>query len=187
MSLSAAFFERPVEEVAADLVGATLLVGGAGGVIVETEAYARDDEASHSYIGPTARNAPMFGPAGCAYVYRIYGLHWCLNFTCGGGTAVLIRALEPTHGLAEMMRRRGLSDARTLCSGPAKLCQALGVDAALNGRPLTRPPFDLAPRSGRAPVIAGPRIGISRAVHTPWRFGLCGSRFLSRPMRQAES
>lgn len=183
MGLPAAFFERPVEAVAADLIGATLMVAGVGGVIVETEAYGRDDEASHSYIGPTARNAAMFGPAGCAYVYRIYGLHWCLNVTCGAGTAVLVRALEPTDGLADMIRRRGLSEPRTLCSGPAKLCQALGVDASLDGLPLTRPPFALARRSGDVQVITGPRVGISRAVQTPWRFGLAGSRFLSRPMR----
>ncbi len=184
MAMRAGFFERPVEAVAADLIGSTLMVGGIGGVIVETEAYARDDEASHSFAGPTQRNAAMFGPAGCAYVYRIYGLHWCLNFTCGAGTAVLVRALEPSRGLLEMTERRGWADLRKLCSGPAKLCQALGVDESLNCLPLDQPPFELIEASGIRQVVTGPRIGISRATQTPWRFGLAGSPFLSRPMRQ---
>jgi DNA-3-methyladenine glycosylase len=182
--LRRAFFARSVHEVAPELVGATLLVGGVGGLIVEVEAYHHTDPAAHSYIGPTERNAVMFGPPGFAYVYRSYGIHWCLNFVCepeGSASAVLIRALEPTAGLAAMRRRRGLSDLRTLCSGPGKLGQALGIDRSLNGLALDRPPFELRARESEPEIVTGPRIGISKAVDMPWRYGLAGSPFLSRP------
>ena len=183
MPLSAAFFERDVEQVARALIGATLLVDGVGGTIVETEAYDAADPASHSARGPSPRNAAMFGPAGRAYVYRSYGIHWCFNIVCAPGSAVLIRALEPTHGLATMIARRGLSEPRLLCAGPGRLCQALGIDARLDQAPLDAPPFVLLPAAGAVPLHAGPRIGITRAVDTPWRFCLAGSRFLSRPVR----
>lgn len=176
------FWERHPAEVAADLIGWSVFVNGVGGRIVETEAYHHEDPASHSYAGPTARNAVMFGPQAHAYVYRSYGIHWCLNFVCwqgapGGG--VLIRALEPTEGLKLMAERRGLADPRALASGPGKLGQALGVTRAHNGLALTSPPFAL--RSGPRPeLVIGPRIGISKAVDLPWRFGEAGSRYLSR-------
>lgn len=177
--VGAAFFDRPVQSVAMDLVGCDLTLGGVGGVIVETEAYAADDPASHSFNGPSPRNAVMFGPSGRAYVYRIYGLHWCLNFTCGSGSAVLIRAIEPVRGLDAMMLRRGVADPRALCSGPGKLCQALDVDGRLNGVSILAPPFEIV--SGAAsPVHVGPRIGISRGKDVPWRFSHGGSAFLSR-------
>jgi DNA-3-methyladenine glycosylase len=182
--LRRAFFDRSVHEVAPELIGATLLVDGVGGVIVEVEAYHHTDPAAHSYIGRTERNAVMFGPPGVAYVYRSYGIHWCLNFVCeaeGSASAVLIRALQPTHGLPIMRRRRGVKDERALCSGPGKLCQALGVTIRHNGLALDRPPFELRERE-RAPEIAtGVRIGISKAVEHPWRYGLKGSKFLSKP------
>ena len=183
-------FTAPAHEVARRLIGVTLLVDGVGGRIVETEAYDQSDPASHTFGGPTARNAAMFGPPGCAYVYRSYGLHWCINTVCreaGHGAGVLLRALEPTHGIDAMQARRGLQDARLLCAGPGRLAQALGIDASFNGRPLHLPPFALLePGAAGAPghdadgVVAGPRIGISKAVDVPWRFGLRGSRYLSR-------
>ena len=188
MNPAAIDFSAPSEQVARRLIGLRFLVNGAGGVIVETEAYDREDPASHSFGGPSPRNAAMFGPPGCAYVYRSYGIHWCLNFVCreaGHGAGVLLRALEPTNGLQAMRARRGLDDARLLCAGPGRVGQALGIDHSYNGLPLHRPPFALfAPEPGldRA-VLAGPRIGISKAVEQPWRFGLAGSRFLSRPFR----
>lgn len=182
---SSSFFERDVAAVARDLIGVTLLVDGVGGTIVETEAYDPGDPASHSARGQTPRNAAMFGPAGHAYVYRSYGMHWCLNFVCRPGSAVLIRALEPAHGLEAMIARRGLADPRLLCAGPGRLCQALGVDIALDGAPLDRPPFHLDGGTTPLPIHAGPRIGITRGIDTPWRFCLIGSRFLSKPMRNS--
>ena len=183
-------FSAPAHEVARRLIGVTLLVDGVGGRIVETEAYDQADPASHTFGGPTARNAAMFGPPGRAYVYRSYGLHWCINTVCreeGHGAGVLLRALEPTHGLEAMRARRGgMQDARLLCAGPGRLAQALGIDASFNHLSLTAPPFALLepdPTAGRHPpseVVAGPRIGISKAVDVPWRFGLRGSRYLSR-------
>ena len=182
-------FNEPSEVVARRLIGMTLLVDGVGGRIVETEAYDRDDPASHSFGGPTVRNAAMFGPPGRAYVYRSYGIHWCLNVVCreaGHGAGVLIRAIEPTMGLERMRRRRGLDEARLLCAGPGRLAQALGVDASFNGQSLDAPPFVLreAPHGHPAVVVeAGPRIGITKAADVPWRFGEKGSRFLSKPFR----
>ncbi len=172
--------------VARQLIGATLLVDGVGGRIVETEAYDREDPASHSFAGPTARNAAMFGPPAHAYVYRSYGIHWCLNIVCredGHGAGVLVRAIEPLAGLERMRERRGLDDLRLLCAGPGRVGQALGITHAHNGLAIDAPPFELLPASGRPRAISGPRIGISKAVEQPWRFGLEGSRFLSRPFR----
>lgn len=172
--------------VARGLVGALLLVDGVGGVIVETEAYEQDDPASHSFGGRTDRNAAMFREGGCAYVYRSYGMHWCLNVVsgpAGRGSAVLLRALEPTHGLAKMRERRRMDEERLLCSGPGRLCQALAVDRSHDGLALDAPPFSLTLPHGPAPLLVGPRIGISKGAATPWRFGLAGSRFLSRPFR----
>jgi DNA-3-methyladenine glycosylase len=171
-------------EVAAQLIGCIVLVDGVGGRIVETEAYDRDDPASHTYGGPNKRNIAMFGPPGHSYIYRSYGIHWCLNFVCresGHGAGVLIRALEPLAGLEVMRERRGLDDVRLLCSGPGRLCQALALGIRHNGMALDAPPFELLPREGEAALLAGPRIGISKARDTPWRFGLAGSRFLSKP------
>jgi DNA-3-methyladenine glycosylase len=186
--LTQAFFDRSVHEVAPDLIGATLLVRGVGGVIVEVEAYHHTDPAAHSHHGRTDRNAIMFGPPGYAYVYRSYGLHWCLNFVCegeGSASAVLIRALQPVTGLAAMRRRRGISVERLLCSGPGRLCQALAVTQAHNGLRLDRAPFALYVRAEAVEVVAGPRIGISKAVERPWRYGLAGSPFLSRPFKDS--
>lgn len=184
--LTRQFFDRSVHKVAPDLIGATLLFNGAGGIIVEVEAYHHTDPAAHSYNGPTERNAVMFGPPGFAYVYRSYGIHWCLNFVCedeGSASAVLIRALEPTAGLASMRRRRGLRGERDLCSGPGKLCEALGVSIKHNGLPLDRAPFELRARTAKPEIAVGVRIGISKAVDHPWRYGLQGSKFLSKPFR----
>ncbi len=181
--LKRSFFDRSVHEVAPDLIGATLLVDGVGGIIVEVEAYHHTDPAAHSFRGPTPRNSVMFGPPGFSYVYRSYGIHWCLNFVCeeeGSASAVLIRALEPTHGLAAMRRRRGLDDERALCSGPGKLCEALGVTIAHSELPLDRPPITLHARIGKPDIVAGVRIGITKAVDLPWRYGLKGSKFLSK-------
>ena len=182
--LRKAFFNRSVHEVAPDLIGATLLVEGVGGVIVEVEAYHHTEPAAHSYRGPTPRNAVMFGPAGFAYVYRSYGIHWCVNFVCektGSASAVLIRALEPTHGIAAMRRRRHLHDERSLCSGPGKLTEALGITHAHNGLALDAPPIALYARGAEPEIVAGARIGITKAVELPWRYGLKGSKFLSKP------
>jgi DNA-3-methyladenine glycosylase len=172
--------------VAPDLIGATLAFRGVGGVIVEVEAYHHTDPAAHSFGGQTARNAVMFGPPGFAYVYRSYGIHWCLNVVCereGSASAVLIRALAPTTGLAAMRRRRALADERLLCSGPGRLCEALGITGAHNGLALDRPPFALVARTQPVEVAVGPRIGITKAAELPWRYGLKGSRFLSKPFK----
>jgi len=177
-----------VHEVAPSLIGVTLLVDGVAGRIVEVEAYDHEDPASHGYRGRTERNASMFGPPGRAYVYRSYGIHWCLNLVCeeeGVANAVLVRALEPTQGLDAMRERRGLDDLRLLCSGPGRLCQALGVTREHDGLSLGRPPFELLAADGPAEVVSGPRIGITRAAELPWRYAEAGSRFLSRPLRPA--
>ena len=172
-----------MHEVAPDLIGCTLLVDGVGGIVVEVEAYDHEDPASHGFRGPTPRNRSMFGPPGVAYVYRSYGIHWCLNLVCeheGTAAAVLLRALEPTDGVDRMRARRGAEDLRLLCSGPGKLCQALAVNGGHDGLPLDRPPFDLYPAAGRCEIVTGPRVGITAAAELPWRYGLAGSRFLSR-------
>ena len=181
--LKRAFFARSVHEVAPDLIGATLLVDGVGGVIVEVEAYHHTDPAAHSFRGPTPRNLVMFGPPGFAYVYRSYGIHWCVNFVCekeGSASAVLIRALEPTHGIAAMRGRRGLHDERALCSGPGKLTEALAITHAHNGLALDAPPIALHARKKKPDIAVGLRIGITKAVELPWRYGLKGSKFLSK-------
>jgi len=177
-----------VHDAARALVGCTLLVDGVGGTIVEVEAYAPDDPASHSFRGENVRNAAMFGPAGHLYVYRSYGVHWCANVVCcepGTGAAVLLRALEPTHGIDEMRARRRLEDVRLLCSGPGRLTQALGISGAHDGLALDRPPFALLDPSERAEVVVGPRVGITRAVELPWRYSVSGSLFVSRPRPRA--
>jgi len=184
--LRRSFFARSVHDVAPELIGATLMVGNAGGVIVEVEAYHHTDPAAHSYIGMTPRNAVMFGPPGFSYVYRSYGIHWCLNVVCepeGSASAILIRAIEPTAGIAAMQRRRGLKEPRSLCSGPGKLCEALGVTIRHNGLPLDKPPFEIRARAAAPDIVTGPRIGITKAVEHPWRYGLKGSPYLSKPFR----
>jgi DNA-3-methyladenine glycosylase len=188
--LKRSFFARSVHDVAPDLIGATLLVDGVGGIIVEVEAYHHTEPAAHSHRGPTPRNMVMFGPPGFAYVYRSYGIHWCVNFVCekdGCAAAVLIRALQPTHGIPVMRRRRGLHGERLLCSGPGKLCAALGISIAHNALPLDAPPIAVYRRTGKVDVVAGVRIGITKAADLPWRYGLKGSRFLSKPFRSAVS
>ena len=182
------FFARSVHDVAPALIGVTFLVDGVGGRIVEVEAYHHEDPAAHGYAGKTGRNATMFGPPGHAYVYRSYGIHWCVNFVCEAedvADAVLIRALQPTSGLEAMRRRRGLDDVRLLCAGPGRLCQALGITREHDGLPLDSPPFRLEPRVEELEVVRGPRIGITRAADLPWRYGLAGSRYLSRALRPA--
>lgn len=184
--LPPAFFARSVHEVAPELIGATLLVNGVGGVIVEVEAYHQSEPAAHSYRGPTPRTQVMFGPPGFAYVYRSYGIHWCVNFVCepeGAAAAVLIRALQPTHGLAAMRRRRGLDDERMLCSGPGKLASALAITSALNGGALDAAPIAVHGRTSTPEIVTGVRIGITKAIELPWRYGLKGSRYLSKPFR----
>ena len=179
-------FYGPSVDVARSLIGTTLLVNGVGGRIVETEAYDHEDPASHSFSGPSRRNRVMFGPPCRAYIYRSYGIHWCLNFVCrtdGLGAGVLIRALEPLEGLDIMRTRRGLDNSRLLCSGPGRVCQALGITDEHNGMQIDSFPFQLIPAIKQAPILAGPRIGISKAKDVPWRFGLSGSRYLSRPFR----
>ncbi len=183
-ALKRGFFDRDVLAVAPDLIGVTLLVNGVGGIIVEVEAYHQSEPAAHSFRGPTPRNLVMFGPAGFTYVYRSYGIHWCVNFVCekqGTASAVLIRALQPTHGIPAMRRRRGLHDERSLCSGPGKLCEALAITIAHSGLPLDKPPIALHARNSDPDIVTGPRIGLTKAVELPWRYGLKGSRFLSKP------
>jgi DNA-3-methyladenine glycosylase len=186
MKLNRDFFARSVHEVAPELVGVTLLVDGVGGKIVEVEAYDHEDPAAHGFAGRTARNASMFGPPGHAYVYRSYGIHWCLNFVCedeGVASAALIRALEPTIGLEEMSARRGTDESRLLAAGPGRLCQALGITREQDGAPLDRPPFELYARED-VEVERGPRVGITKAAERQWRYAEKGSRFLSRPIKR---
>jgi DNA-3-methyladenine glycosylase len=186
--LTAFDFARSVHQVAPALIGTTLLVDGVGGRIVEVEAYDGEDPASHGYGGPTARNRSMFGPPGHAYVYRSYGIHWCLNLVCGAAgvaEAVLVRALEPTYGLDLMRNRRGVEDERLLCSGPGRVCQALAVTREHDGAALDRPPFAVVAADDEPDVVRGPRVGITRAAELPWRYGLAGSKFLSRALRPA--
>lgn len=175
------FFDCDALALARKLIGCHLYLDGAGGVIVETEAYTADDPASHSFQGRTARNAVMFGAPGGAYVYRSYGLHWCLNIVAGDpGSAVLVRALEPQKGLAAMASRRGTDQRNLLCAGPGRLCQALGVTGAHNGLSLRSPPFEVHVSAVEPALVISPRIGISRAVDRMWRFGMADSPFLSR-------
>jgi DNA-3-methyladenine glycosylase len=183
LQLGREFFARSVHEVAPDLVGCTLLVDGVGGPIVEVEAYDHEDPASHGFRGQTARNRSMFGPPGHAYIYRSYGVHWCLNLVCeekGTAAAVLLRALEPTRGLDDMRTRRGIEELRLLCSGPGRLCQALAVTGDQDGFALDSPPFELFARKVEPVIVTGPRVGITRAAELPWRYGLAGSSFVSR-------
>jgi DNA-3-methyladenine glycosylase len=186
-TLDRGFFARDAVVVASDLIGVTFLAGDAGGIIVETEAYDHTDPASHCYNGRrTPRNESMFGPAGYTYVYRSYGVHWCLNFTCGAkpmGGAVLIRALEPVAGIDAMMRRRGDFKVTQLCAGPGRLTQALGITNAHDGKPVDAPPFVLRPRTQELDIVVGQRIGITRGLDLQWRFGAMGSRFISRRFR----
>jgi len=186
VTLDREFFARSVHEVAPALIGCTLLVDGVGGPIVEVEAYDHEDPASHGFRGETARNRSMFGPPGHAYVYRSYGIHWCLNLVCqekGVAAAVLLRGLEPAHGVEEMRARRDLDEPRLLCSGPGRLCQALVVTGEHDGLPLDRPPFELRAREEEPELVTGPRVGITQAADLPWRYGLAGSPFLSRNFR----
>ncbi len=185
-SLGRDFFARSVHDVAPELIGTTLLCDGVGGTIVEVEAYDHEDPAAHGFRGKTLRNATMFGPGGYAYVYRSYGIHWCLNFVCedvGVANAVLIRALEPLHGLDAMRRRRGVAEERRLCAGPGRLCQALAITREHDGLPLDEPPFEVRAREDEPAIVCGPRIGITKATERPWRYALAGSRYLSRPLR----
>jgi DNA-3-methyladenine glycosylase len=172
--------------VAKQLIGTVLLLDGVGGIIVETEAYDQTEAASHAFTGLSARNAPLFGPPGRAYVYHSYGIHWCLNFVCretGHAAGVLIRALEPTTGIDVMAKRRGSRDLRLLCSGPGRLGEALAVSLALNGTRLDRAPFRLLAPVAKVSIVRGKRIGITKAADHPWRFGLKDSIFVSRPFK----
>jgi DNA-3-methyladenine glycosylase len=183
LALAREFFARSVHEVAPELIGCTLLVDGVGGPIVEVEAYDHEDPASHGFSGKTARNRSMFGQPGHAYVYRSYGVHWCLNLVCeeeGTAAAVLLRALEPTQGVEEMRLRRGLDAPSLLASGPGRLCQALDVTREHDGLALDRRPFELLAREFEPEIVTGPRIGITRGADLPWRYGLAGSPFVSR-------
>ena len=180
------FFARPPREVAADLIGCKMLHRGVGGIIVETEAYERDDPACHAFAGPTARNAPIFGPPGWIYVYLCYGIHSMFNLVAepdGTAAAVLVRALEPTEGLAAMRERRGMERPRDLCSGPGKICQALAIGLHQSGMDALAEPFLLTEPNPpeKREIVAGPRIGLTKAADYPWRYCLAGSPFLSRP------
>jgi DNA-3-methyladenine glycosylase len=182
-ALTPDFFARSVHEVAPDLLGCSLLVDGVGGPIVEVEAYDAGDPASHGFRGPTARNRAMFGPPGHAYVYRSYGVHWCLNLVCsekGRPEAVLVRALKPEFRLERMRERRGGVADRQLCAGPGRLCEALGITGEDDGRPLDRPPFEILAAEEAVDITTGPRVGITRAADRPWRYAVVGSRYLSR-------
>jgi DNA-3-methyladenine glycosylase len=183
--MSVEFFRRDAVSVAADLLGVRLILDGVGGIIVETEAYRRDDEASHSYRGMTKANSAMFSGPARAYIYRSYGLHWCLNFVCEEGSAVLIRALQPTDAIEVMAQRRGISHLKRLCAGPGNLCQALSVTGTMNEWPLLAQPFSLQMPAQMPVIVNGPRIGITKAVDQPWRFAVAGSPYLSKPVRQA--
>jgi DNA-3-methyladenine glycosylase len=177
-------FSAPSELVAQRLIGAIFTVDGVGGRIVETEAYDREEAASHAFSGLTVRNAALFGPPARIYVYRSYGIHWCLNFVCreeGHGAGVLIRAIEPLTGLDLMRRRRGVEAIRLLCSGPGRVAQALDITHHNNGMSLSDARFHLEPPHEPAAIVIGPRIGITKAIDVPWRFGLAGSKFLSKP------
>ena len=188
VSLAREFFSRSAHELGPELLGATLLVNGVGGVLVELEIYDQSDPASHSYRGPTERNASMFGPPGHAYVYRSYGVHWCLNIVCsppGEASALLIRALEPTHGVELMIKRRGVSDASKLCSGPGKLCQALAVAGEHDGLALDAFPFQVVAREREPEIVRCERVGITRARERLWRLCVAGSPYLSRGPRRA--
>lgn len=179
-------FSLPVYEVAPQLIGCEFFVADVGGIIVEVEAYDQSEPASHTYTGKSVRNAAMFGSPGCAYVYRSYGIHWCLNFVCGPeghGAGILIRAIAPTNGIEMMRERRGVDSDRLLCSGPGRVGQALGIIHAMNGLALTKDPFQLLSPTQKVDLVTGPRIGISKAIELPWRFGLKGSPFLSKPFR----
>lgn len=179
--LPRSFFERDVDCVARDLIGTAFTFEKVGGVIVETESYDSRDPASHSYGERlTQRNRTMFGPPGRIYVYRSYGIHWCANFVCGAGSAVLIRALEPCHGVERMRERRGTIEITALCAGPGRLCEALGITKEQDGMPLDAPPFALIASREPAIVCTGVRIGISKAREALRRYGLTGSAFLSR-------
>jgi DNA-3-methyladenine glycosylase len=186
-TLDASFYDRPVLEVARDLVGCTVRHGEAAGMIVETEAYHHSEPACHAYVGLTPRTATLFGPPGVAYVYRSYGIHALLNAVSepeGEGAAVLIRALEPLDGLAAMRARRRVARAEDLCSGPGKLTQALGIELSENGTSLVDGPVHFGPPVGARPeleVTVGPRIGITKAAELPWRFCAAGSPHVSRP------
>jgi DNA-3-methyladenine glycosylase len=179
------FFDRSVHEVGRELIGCRLFFDGCGGTIVETESYERDDPACHAYVGLTSRTRVLFGPPGRAYVYLSYGIHSLLNFVCepeGEAAAVLIRALEPSAGLGAMRARRGRRPDTELCSGPGRLTEALGIGLAENEADLTRDPFRLLGPLGQRPeVLAGPRVGITKAVERPWRYCAAASPFVSRP------
>lgn len=189
-SLRAEFYDRPVLEVAEDLIGCTVTFTRAGraasGVIVETEAYHDSEPACHAYVGLTPRTATLFGPPGRAYVYRSYGVHALLNAVCepaGVGAAVLIRALEPARGIEAMKKRRGLENLTDLCSGPGKLTQALGITLAENAGDLSAGPITIGPRpeDWAHPTVIGTRVGINKAVELPWRFCVAGNPHVSRP------
>lgn len=189
MTLTPDFYTRPVLEVARDLLGCIVTHGDCSGVIVEAEAYHHTEPASHAFVGLTPRTVTLFGPPGRAYVYRSYGIHAMLNAVCeseGIGSGVLIRALEPRAGIEQMAARRGVNPGalRALCSGPGKLTQALGIELTDNGCDLAVGPVTIGPPPPgwvKGEVVAGPRIGITKAVELPWRFSVGGSRFLSAP------
>ena len=179
------FFDRDVDIVARALIGTTFVVAGVGGVIVETESYDAGDPASHSFGMRRADwTATMFGPPGHAHVYKVYGVHWCLNFVCRVASAVLIRAIEPTHGIQHMIKRRGTDKPELLCSGPGRLCEALAITKSLDGASLLRAPMSLTTRPNRLALVRGTRIGLTKGVEAERRFGLKGSTFLSKKFPQ---